>query len=142
MYRPNASNYRDNEILSTPREQLVPLLYRHLVIRLRTAGEQIRDGDIAGKAESLSRATDIVYELLGSLDHDAGGELAERLSALYAYFLSEFREVGRSMDAARLETTLELIDSLHEAWARAADEVVGERSGGRATGSLGSGVSA
>jgi flagellar protein FliS len=134
MYGQKAAAYRDAEILGTSREQLVPLLYRHLLIYLRKGAQQIQERDLEGKAESLSRASDILYELLGSLDPDQGGELADRLAGLYSYFLNEIREAGRTLDAGRLSRMISLVDSLHEAWAQAARTVEGERRAGRGSG--------
>lgn len=114
------TTYREAEILGTSREQLVPLLYRHLLTSLRRAAREIEAGDFEGKAASLGRANDIVFELLGSLNQEQGGELAQRLAALYAWFSNEIREVGRSLDLRRLERLAGLVDGLHAAWSEAA----------------------
>ena len=119
MYGRGAT-YKEAEVLGTSREQLVPLLYRHLLINLRRAGKQIDAGDIEGKAESLSRANDIVFELLTSLNREQGGELGQRLAALYAWFSDEIREAGRTLDRGRLDQLVELVGGLHEAWTEAA----------------------
>lgn len=119
MYGRGAA-YREAEILGTSREQLVPLLYRHLLVNLKKAGKQIADGDIEGKARSLSRANEIVFELLSSLDREQSGELGQRLAALYAWFSDEIREAGRTLDRGRLDRLVDLVDGLHEAWAEAA----------------------
>lgn len=123
MYQNKSTAYRDAEVLSTSREQLVPLLYRHLVVNLKRAGRQIEEGDVEGKAESLGRAGDIVYELLSTLDAERGGELANRLAALYVYFTDEIREAGRTMDAPRLERVTACAESLAGAWAEAARQL-------------------
>ncbi len=121
------SAYLDNQILTAPRERLVPLLYQGLLKNLRRAGRQMEAGDLEAKSESLQKASDIVYELLGSLDFDAGDELASRLAGLYGYFAREILDVGRSLDTARLHSLVEMIDGLHTAWDEAASQV--ERGG-------------
>ena len=125
-----SSAYRDNEVLSAPRERLIPLLYQGLLKNLRRAGMQMGAGDLEGKSESLQKASAIVYELLGSLDFDAGGEIASRLAALYAFFLREIMEAGRSLDRKRLDALGEMIGSLHDAWDQAAQQVAERRSRG------------
>ena len=112
--------YQDTEVLTARKEQLVPLLYGGLLKRLKRAGKQIAAGDIEGKSESLQKASSIVYELLGSLDFDAGGELASRLAGLYGYFAQEITAIGRTMDRGRLEALIEMIAGLHDAWEQAA----------------------
>jgi flagellar protein FliS len=69
---------------------------------------------------SLEKASAIVIELMGSLDRDKGGELAQRLAALYAYFGAEILSVGRTLDVSRLEKRIGMVGSLHESWVIAA----------------------
>ncbi|MBX6364553.1 MAG: flagellar export chaperone FliS [Gemmatimonadetes bacterium] len=116
----SSDRYREARILGSSREQLVVLLYEHLLVSLRRAGAQIRARDLEGKAASLTRAADIVYELLGALDFDAGGELASRLAALYGFFVTEITEIGRTLDADRLDRLAGIVATLHESWAQAA----------------------
>lgn len=119
-YSAYTSKYLENDVVSRPKEWLVPLLYEHLLAHLRRAQIQIQQREYEGKAASLEKASDILIELMGALDRDKGGELAERLAALYAYFGSEILAVGRSLDTGRLGKTVEMISSLHESWVIAA----------------------
>ena len=112
--------YQENAVLSTSPERLVPLLYDHLLINLKRGSMFIRKGDIEGKYESLRKASDIVAELLSTLDFDAGGELASRLASLYGFWTTEISNAGRLLDAARLDRVIEMIASLRESWAEAA----------------------
>jgi flagellar protein FliS len=112
--------YRNNRVVGSNPQQLVVLLYDHLLARLRRAADQIRAGDIEGRVASLERASDIVAELLSTLDFEAGGEIASRLAALYAYFIGEIGAVARHPDADRLEHMTALVASLHDSWVRAA----------------------
>jgi flagellar secretion chaperone FliS len=114
------SSYREAEVLGKSKEQLVPFLYQHLLANLRRAAGQIAARDLEGKSASIERAQAILYELLSSLDFDAGGELASRLSALYAFFLGETAEASRTLDTGRLERLIEMVRVLHEAWEQAA----------------------
>ena len=114
------SAYRETGVLSSSPEQLVPLLYEHLLVNLKRSAMRIRAGDIEGKFESLTRAADIVVELLSALDHEAGGELAQRLAALYAFWLREINVAGRDLDAGRVEEVAAMVASLLEAWEQAA----------------------
>lgn len=119
-YSAYTSKYLENEIVSRPKEWLVPLLYEHLLAQLRRAHVQIQQRDFEGKGTSLEKASAIVIELMGALDREKGGELAQRLAALYAYFGSEILSIGRSLDLARLEKVIGMVGSLHESWVIAA----------------------
>jgi len=130
----NASAYLEAKVLSSSREDLVPLLYEHLCANLRRAAAQIEAGDIEGKAASLERATAIVFELLASLDFEAGGDLAVRLAALYSFFASEISAASRTLDRQRLERVTNMVASLHEAWRQAAAKVKGRAEADRGQG--------
>lgn len=119
-YSAYTSKYLENEVVSRPKEWLVPLLYEHLLAHLRRARVQIQQRDIEGKGTSLEKASAIVIELMGALDRDKGGELAQRLAALYAYFGSEILSIGRTLDTGRLEKVIGMVGSLHESWVIAA----------------------
>lgn len=108
--------YRENAVRASTPEQFVPLLYEGLLAQLRRGARQIRDGNIEGKSESVSRASDIVHELLASLDFERGGEIAPPLASLYAFWIREIGEAGRTMDAARLEALEPMVSSLCGAW--------------------------
>ena len=123
-----STKYLEAEVTSRPPEWLVPLLYEHLLANLRRAAVQIERRDIEGKAASLEKASAILFELLGTLDLEKGGELAQRLAALYQYFAAELLTVGRTLDAVHLRRITGMIAGLHEAWVRAA-EAVRPRSG-------------
>lgn len=119
-YSAYTSRYLENDVVSRPREWLVPLLYEHLLAQLRRAQAQIAQRDYEGKAASLDKAAEIIAELMSSLDRERGGELAQRLAALYAYFASEIIGIGRSLDLIRLGRIIGMVATLHEAWAAAA----------------------
>ncbi|MGH7506401.1 MAG: flagellar export chaperone FliS [Longimicrobiales bacterium] len=116
----SATAYQEAKIMSSSREQLVVVLYEHLLANLRRAALQIHRQDIEGRSRSLERASDIVFELLSALDLDAGGELASRLAALYGYFIGEISAVGRALDLERLERLTAIVSTLHRSWSQAA----------------------
>ncbi len=119
-YQRMSEAYQTTSVLSSSREQLVPVLYEHLLVSIRRASKQIESGDIQGKAQSVEKASAILYELLGSLDYDADQELASRLASLYTYFLKELNEASWSLSARRLDPLIEMVGSLHESWVEAA----------------------
>jgi flagellar secretion chaperone FliS len=122
-YTASSARYLEAEVVGRPKEWLVPLLYEHLLKHLRRAAIQFEARDLEGKAASLEKAQAIVLELAASLDHEKGGELAQRLSALYTYFAGEIMAVGRTLDAQHLGRLTAMIADLHDGWVRAAESV-------------------
>jgi len=122
-YGTKTTAYLEADIMSRPKEWLVPLLYEHLLSNLRRAAVQIEANDALGRAESLDRASAIVLELSASLDRDNGGPLARELSALYAYFLTEILQIGINRSPERLQKLSMLVEELLDAWTQAAEQV-------------------
>jgi flagellar secretion chaperone FliS len=122
-YAAQTARYLENDVLTRSPEWLVPLLYEHLLSNLRRALVQIETGDTEGRSKSLGKARDIVGELLCSLDRENGGDLAESLASLYAYFAIELLNVGRGTGAGNLPALIDLVAELHAAWVEAAEQV-------------------
>jgi flagellar protein FliS len=61
---------------------------------LRLAREALAAGDSAHFAEYLARSQAIISELLGTLDHRAGGAIAADLSRLYDFMLFHLTEAN------------------------------------------------
>jgi len=119
MYGSRETAYRDVEVLSSSPERVILLLYDRLLVSLKRGAHCIRSKDVEGKHESLGRAKDILYELMGSLDHDRGGQLASRLASLYAFWVREITEAGRALDESRLTRVSGMVAELHGSWTQA-----------------------
>lgn len=110
------SAYRRSEI-----ETLTP---RDLLVKLFEAMDQaIEQGAMAMDNRNLEMATkacqrirDILFELQSTLNFDAGGEIAQRLDALYTFMTSEVIDAGLRKDAARLRQLHRVIRPLTEGW--------------------------
>ncbi|MFA6284139.1 MAG: flagellar export chaperone FliS [Desulfurivibrionaceae bacterium] len=134
-YAKNArAAYVKNDLEHLSREEIVVKLYQALRIRLQAAIEEINDGNIAKKAEHLSRALAIVLELQASLDMEQGGEIAVNLNDLYGYLISDLMMANLKNDIQKINEALKVVEPLLEAWteiakgkkseARGADESV------------------
>ena len=122
-YAAQTGRYVENDVLTRSPEWLVPLMYEHLLKNLRRAVVQIETNDLEGRAESIARATMIVGELIATLDRERGGQFAEGLAALYAYFGVEILNVSLSKGVGSLPQLITLVEELHGAWVEAAESV-------------------
>jgi Flagellin-specific chaperone FliS len=122
-YGTHNSQYLENEVISRSPEWLIPLLYEHLLANLNRASLEFETGHKAPAAESLNKGSRILFELLGSLDVDSGGEMAEGLASLYSFYASEIIHVTRTGDLERLGRLIEWAAELHESWVAAAEAV-------------------
>jgi flagellar secretion chaperone FliS len=122
-YGTKTTAYLEADIMSRPKEWLIPLLYEHLLSSLRRAAVQIEANDIAGRAQSLDKASAIVLELSSSLDREKGGDMAREMSSLYAFFMTEILQIGLTRNLTRLEKLSVIVEELLDAWTQAAEQV-------------------
>jgi flagellar secretion chaperone FliS len=118
-----ALRYRELEVVSLPPARRLVLLFTHLLVQLRLARGHAERQEIEPRGERLSRAQEIVVELLASLDRDAGGDLARQLANLYGWLLGELATLHARPDLARFDVTIRVVADLHEAWTAAAEAV-------------------
>ncbi|NOT07895.1 MAG: flagellar export chaperone FliS [Gemmatimonadales bacterium] len=115
--------YREFEVLSMAPARRFVLLFTHLLVQLRLARGHAERGEIERRTQRLTRAQEIVVELLASLDRDTGGDLAQKLAGLYGWLVGEFASLHARPDLARFDLVIRVISELHEAWSAAADLV-------------------
>ncbi len=94
---------------------------------MRRAQTAIRNEQIEQRVAHLSRAREILSELLGTLDIDRGGEIAIDLSMLYGFVLAELVDVGIRRDAVRLGRLIGIVHTLSTAFALAAKQLEQEQ---------------
>ena len=79
------------------------------------------EGNISLKGSHISRAIDLISNgLKASLDMESGGELAERLAALYDYMAQRLLWANLKNETAPLDEVLNLLNELRGAWAEIA----------------------
>ena len=75
--------------------------------------------DVPTKGNSISKAIEIIVNgLKVSLDMEAGGELSERLAALYDYMAERLLHANLHNSRPALDEVAGLLRELREAWAQ------------------------
>ena len=97
--------------------QLILMLYEGAELAVRMAIKHMNDGDIARKSAAITKASTIMLDgLKAALDPQQGGEIAQRLDALYDYMSSRLMLAHVKNQTAPLEEVLGLLQELHGAW--------------------------
>lgn len=117
------NRYQQNDIVSMSPARRVVFLYGQALASLRQAARHLEQGEIEARSKCLTRAREILGELLATLDFEAGGSVAKNLAALYAWFIAETLQVDLKQDGPRLQQLITLVADLHGAWSQAADMV-------------------
>ncbi|MFB3776023.1 MAG: flagellar export chaperone FliS [Bryobacteraceae bacterium] len=108
--------YLESRVLSADPLELVRILYRVAIDRIREAREYLEKGDIAGRSKAISVASQALTELRTSLDHEQGGEVSRRLAQLYDYIQWRLVDANYHQAAGPLDEVLGLLTTLSEAW--------------------------
>src|SRR3954454_16308611 len=115
-----AAAYQQSSILTATPAQLVVMLYDGARRFLYQSANAMREGDREVAGQRLTRAEAILSELLATLDHDRGGEIAERLQAIYVFCKAELIRARVEQDADRLDFVREQLSELRGSWAQIA----------------------
>jgi len=108
-------------VASADPHTLILLLFEGAEAAIHLARGKMLEKDIPAKGKAISQAIQIVTNGLGaSLDVKAGGELAERLAALYEYVAARLLWANLKNDSAALDEALHLLGEIHSAWAQIA----------------------
>ncbi len=115
-----AAAYQQSSILTAPPAQLVVMLYDGARRFLFQASAAMREGNHQLAHQRLRRAEDILSELLHTLDHEGGGEIAANLAGIYTFCLSELSRARVEQDPDRVDWTQRQLTELRDSWAQIA----------------------
>lgn len=110
------NQYRQTQVMTSSRVQIVVLLYDAAIQSIELARVGIEANNPKDKGRFLGRAISIIGELNSVLDFEQGGEIARSLHRLYEYMLSELVTANARNDARRLEGPLRCLSTLREGW--------------------------
>jgi flagellar secretion chaperone FliS len=82
-----ATAYKRTQSETASKERLMVLLFEAGLRHLRAAAKAFDEKKNAEAIKSLGKASDIVQELLSTLNHQIFPELCERLAAIYVFVL-------------------------------------------------------
>ncbi|PZN07128.1 MAG: flagellar export chaperone FliS [Bacillota bacterium] len=125
--RPDRS-YLATRVLTAPPQALVLMLYDG-ALRETARARSIDPSQPGGREQlhkALTRAQDFIRELLLALDREKGGELADRLAALYLFCQERLIQANVKADPSLCEDVLRVLRPLRDAWAQICGAGAGE----------------
>lgn len=97
--------------------KLILMLFEGARLAVSKAKLHLKQGEAAAKGGAISKAIAIIDQgLKASLNVEAGGDLAEKLRALYEYMSTRLLVANLKNDLGALEEVGRLLAELHEAW--------------------------
>lgn len=108
---------------ASPHELIAKLLAKAISSTIAAKGH-MASGDIAGKTAHIKIALAIISDgLRSSLDMEAGGELAQRLDALYDYMCQRLLKAHIDNDVIILDEVVSLLNEIKSGWDGIKDQV-------------------
>ena len=123
--------YRSTRVETASRVDLVVMLYQGVVRFTRAGIEATERGDVKAAHTGFVRAQDIIAELIATLDHDRGGEVAKQLLALYDYAFRRLVDANTKKDAAPGLEVIRMFRDLGTAWQELANRERQAQTAGR-----------
>ena len=122
-YSRNALNaYKETRVRTASRGQLIVMLYDEAIRQIDIAAELLESESLRYDTvnESLTKAKDCITELMVSVDFEQGGEIAQNLFSLYAYFGRQILEANIHKKVQLLRPVRRQLNTLRDAWAEIA----------------------
>jgi len=122
------NRYMEVQVQTAPPENLVLMLYDGAIRFATQAKADLAAGNREAAHNNLTRAQDIMGELMGSLNMELG-EIAENLFSLYEYMQYRLIEANIKRSAGHIDEVLQMLRELRQAWAEAVREYRGQSAG-------------
>ncbi|MBJ6724832.1 flagellar export chaperone FliS [Geomesophilobacter sediminis] len=123
----NFNPYKQTQITTASPEKLLLMLYDGAISNCRQAQDRLSRKDLAGKGVYIGKALAIVGELLSTLNHEVGGDIAVNLERLYMYVMDELTRANVEGRAKSLDDAMQVMSTLREAWTQAIEQQRNER---------------
>lgn len=121
------NQYQNTQVGTASPERILIMLYDGAINFTRIALEKMNKGDLAGKGRFVGKAQAIVSELMNTLNHEVGGEVARNLERLYVYIIDEYLKANINNSPQALENNLRILGMLRETWVEAIEIAKQER---------------
>ncbi len=111
-----AHTYVENDVLHQTGIELVCVLYSEALTRVSRAIDSFEPGSEIDRAAAIGGAMAVVVELQGSLNLEAGEEIAKDLARLYDYVQDRLINGHANQDPALLQEAHSVLETLFEGW--------------------------
>jgi flagellar secretion chaperone FliS len=110
------SAYQKTKVTTASNKHILVMLYEGAIKFVRLAKTRMLAKNVAEKGKYISKTLAILSELMNTLDHKKGGQLAVDLENLYSFMIDKLIEGNIKNDVACLDAVEKLLQTLHAAW--------------------------
>ncbi len=108
--------YKDTQIHTASREQILLMLYEGAIRFMKQAKAALEEKDFEIAHNKIIRAQDIVTELMASLDLEVMGDVGNDLYRLYDYALHNLVQGNVDKETTNIDEAIKVMEQLQEAW--------------------------
>ena len=108
--------YTDGSVIGSDPIRLITMWYKGAIGACQQIEQCFESGDIWSRSKAVTRAVNILTELLVSLDQEKGGEIAANLKRLYSYMQCRHLEAHAQKNRAMPKEVEHLLSQLLEGW--------------------------
>jgi flagellar protein FliS len=112
----SARQYQQAQYATVDRGQLLLMMFDGAQRFLAQAEQRLPADDVAGFVTALARAQAIIGELLSTLDHRRGGEIARNLDRLYRFMLDHLVEANLAKSARHVTQVRRILGIIGDAY--------------------------
>ena len=123
---PYLKQYKQTQIDTTPKEQILVMLYEGAVRFLHLAKEGFAENNIEKIHNNLIKVQNIITEFQANLDMEAGGEFAQTLFDLYEFLSRQLVKANVRKDTEALDIVIKHMTELRDTWKQAVKQYKAE----------------
>jgi flagellar protein FliS len=125
-YTNPSSAYKEARIRTAGQGQLIVMLYDEAIKQIDTALQAIdsRSKKLDAIHNAITKAQNVITELMVSLDFDKGGEVAKNLFNLYMFFNRQLMEGNVRKDSGPIKIVRNFLAQIRESWVQIANTQV------------------
>jgi flagellar secretion chaperone FliS len=113
----NAYNiYKNNSVNYASKEQLLLMLVEGAVKFAKIGRQAIVDKDVKKSHENIVKAQNIYYELITTLDVNAGGDWAKSLMSIYEFIVERLVQANMKKDTMIMNEVIPLMEEVRDTW--------------------------
>ncbi len=125
--------YKETRVKTAGRGRIIVMLYDEAIKQLDSAVELLeqKTKQLDKVNNAITKAQDIIAELMVSLDFEQGGEIARNLFRLYLYFNDELMEANMKKEVEPIRGVRRYLAELRTAWKQIESQASGPTNGGQ-----------
>ncbi|MPW24786.1 flagellar export chaperone FliS [Alkalibaculum sp. M08DMB] len=110
--------YKNNQVMTAPKKKLLLMLYDGAIKNLKQAELSITNKEIEKVNTNLTKAQDIIAELMSTLNFEVGGDIAKNLHQLYDYMYVKLIRANIDKDIDAVVEVKKFMEELRDTWAQ------------------------